>query len=75
MTTTRSPCTVTTVRLRRVLGLTSIAYFVVVLDSLVVVTALPRMPQDLPPDLAALLPPNLRERTVLTPTQPAQEDR
>jgi EmrB/QacA subfamily drug resistance transporter len=37
-----------------VLGLTSIAYFMVVLDSLVVVTALPRMQQDLHADLAAL---------------------
>jgi uncharacterized protein YndB with AHSA1/START domain len=45
MTNTRSPCTVTTVRPRWVLGLTSIACFMVALDSLVVVTALPPMPQ------------------------------
>jgi EmrB/QacA subfamily drug resistance transporter len=37
-----------------VLGLTSVAYFMVVLDSLVVVTALPRMQRDLHADLAAL---------------------
>jgi len=54
MTITRSPSTVTGVRPRWVLGLTSIAYFVVVLDSLVVVTALPRMQQDLHAGLAAL---------------------
>jgi EmrB/QacA subfamily drug resistance transporter len=52
MTNTRSPSTAT--RLRWVLGLTSTAYFMVVLDSLVVVTALPRMRQDLHADLAAL---------------------
>jgi EmrB/QacA subfamily drug resistance transporter len=39
---------------RWVLALTSIAYFMVVLDSLVVVTALPRMREDLNADLAAL---------------------
>ena len=54
MTNTRSPSTVTGVRPRWVLGLTSVAYFMVVLDSLVVVTALPRMQQDLHADLAAL---------------------
>lgn len=54
MTNTRSPSTVTAVRPRWVLGLTSIAYFMVVLDSLVVVTALPRMQQDLHAGLAAL---------------------
>ena len=54
MTITRSPSTVTGVRPRWVLGLTSIAYFMVVLDSLVVVTALPRMQQDLHADLADL---------------------
>ena len=54
MTNTRSPSTVTGVRPRWVLGLTSIAYFMVVLDSLVVVTALPRMQQDLHADLADL---------------------
>jgi EmrB/QacA subfamily drug resistance transporter len=36
-----------TSRLRWVLALTSLAYFIVVLDSLVVVTALPRIQQDL----------------------------
>jgi MFS family permease len=51
---TRAPSTVTAVRPRWVLGLTSIAYFMVVLDSLVVVTALPRMQQDLRTGLAAL---------------------
>ncbi len=54
MTNTRSPSTVTAVRPRWVLGLTSIAYFMVVLDSLVVVTALPRMQQDLHAGVAAL---------------------
>ncbi|MGE5292788.1 MAG: MFS transporter [Micromonosporaceae bacterium] len=54
MTNTRSPSTVTAVRPRSVLGLTSIAYFMVVLDSLVVVTALPRMQQDLHAGVAAL---------------------
>jgi EmrB/QacA subfamily drug resistance transporter len=54
MTDTRSPSTVTAVRPQWVLGLTSIAYFMVVLDSLVVVTALPRMQQDLHADLASL---------------------
>jgi EmrB/QacA subfamily drug resistance transporter len=43
-----------TIRPRWVLGLTSIAYFMVVLDSLVVVTALARMQRDLHTDLAAL---------------------
>jgi EmrB/QacA subfamily drug resistance transporter len=54
MTNTRSPSTATEVRPRWVLGLTSIAYFMVVLDALVVVTALPRMQQDLHTDLTAL---------------------
>ena len=62
MTTTRSPSSAAGVRpnLRSrfeshwVLGLTSIAYFMVVLDALVVVTALPRMQQDLHASLAAL---------------------
>jgi EmrB/QacA subfamily drug resistance transporter len=54
MTNTRSPSIVTAVRPRWVLGLTSVAYFMVVLDSLVVVTALPRMQQDLHAGLAAL---------------------
>src|SRR5690349_21328175 len=43
-----------TTRPRWVLGLTALAYFMVVLDSLVVVTALPRMQQDLHADVAAL---------------------
>jgi hypothetical protein len=42
----------TNTRPRWVLGLTSTAYFMVVLDSLVVVTALPRMQQELHADLA-----------------------
>ena len=54
MTNTRSPSTVTAIRPRWVLGLTSTAYFMVVLDSLVVVTALPRMQQDLHAGLTAL---------------------
>ncbi len=54
MTNTRSPSTVTAVRPRWALALTSIAYFMVVLDSLVVVTALPRMQQDLHTGFAAL---------------------
>jgi len=54
MTNTRPPSAVTAVRPRLVLGLTSIAYFMVVLDSLVVVAALPRMQQDLHADLTAL---------------------
>ena len=54
MTNTRSPSRLTGFRPRWVLGLTSVAYFMVVLDSLVVVTALPRMQQDLHADLAAL---------------------
>jgi MFS family permease len=37
-----------------VLGLTSTAYFMVVLDALVVMTALPRMQHDLHADLASL---------------------
>jgi EmrB/QacA subfamily drug resistance transporter len=41
-------------RLGWVLGLTSIAYFMVVLDSLVVITALPKMQHDLHADLASL---------------------
>jgi EmrB/QacA subfamily drug resistance transporter len=44
----------TMTRPRWVLGLTSVAYFMVVLDSLVVVTALPRMQQELHADLATL---------------------
>src|SRR6266853_6061947 len=41
-------------RLGWTLGLTSAAYFMVVLDSLVVITALPRMQHDLHADLASL---------------------
>jgi EmrB/QacA subfamily drug resistance transporter len=44
----------TTTHLRWVLGLTSTAYFMVVLDSLVVITALPQMQRDLHADLASL---------------------
>jgi EmrB/QacA subfamily drug resistance transporter len=40
--------------LRWVLGLTSTAYFMVVLDALVVITALPQMQRDLHADLASL---------------------
>jgi EmrB/QacA subfamily drug resistance transporter len=54
MTNTRYPSPVTGVRPRWVLGLTSLAYFMVVLDALVVVTALPRMQQDLRASLVAL---------------------
>jgi EmrB/QacA subfamily drug resistance transporter len=43
-----------TIRLRWVLALTSTAYFMVVLDSLVVITALPRMQRDLHAGLASL---------------------
>src|ERR1700761_2602681 len=41
-------------RLGWVLGLTSTAYFMVVLDSVVVITALPRMQRDLHASLASL---------------------
>jgi EmrB/QacA subfamily drug resistance transporter len=41
-------------RLRWVLGLTSTAYFMVVLDALVVITALPQMQRDLHAGLASL---------------------
>jgi len=54
MTNTRRPPTATAPRLGRVLGLTSTAYFMVVLDSSVVLTALPRMQHDLHADLASL---------------------
>jgi EmrB/QacA subfamily drug resistance transporter len=54
MTNPRTPSRAGTIRPHWVLGLTSTAYFMVVLDSLVVVTALPRMRQDLHADLAAL---------------------
>ena len=52
MTNVRTPSTTT--RLRWVLGLTSAAYFMVVLDSLVVITALPQMQRDLHASLASL---------------------
>jgi len=52
MTSLRTPST--TPRLSWVLGLTSTAYFMVVLDSLVVITALPRMQSDLHADVASL---------------------
>ncbi|MDT4946632.1 MAG: hypothetical protein QOH14_3365 [Pseudonocardiales bacterium] len=54
MTNTRSPSAPTNTQLRWVLGLTSTAYFMVVLDALVVITALPRMQRDLHADLASL---------------------
>ena len=56
MTNPRSPssATPTATQLRWVLGLTSTAYFMVVLDALVVVTALPRMQRDLHADVASL---------------------
>ena len=44
----------TTTRLRWVLGLTSTAYFMVALDALVVITALPRMQRDLHVGLSSL---------------------
>jgi EmrB/QacA subfamily drug resistance transporter len=44
----------TTTRLRWVLALTSSAYFMVVLDSLVVITALPQMQRELHADLSSL---------------------
>ena len=44
----------TTTRLRWVLGLTSTAYFMVVLDALVVITALPQMQRDLHAGLVSL---------------------
>jgi EmrB/QacA subfamily drug resistance transporter len=46
--------TAASTRLRWVLGLTSTAYFMVVLDALVVITALPQMQRDLHADLASL---------------------
>jgi EmrB/QacA subfamily drug resistance transporter len=54
MTNTRSPSTATATRLRWVLGLTSTAYFMVVLDAGVVITALPRMQRDLHAGVASL---------------------
>ena len=54
MTNTRSASTATATQLRWVLGLTSTAYFMVVLDALVVTTALPRMQRDLHANLTSL---------------------
>jgi EmrB/QacA subfamily drug resistance transporter len=54
MTNSRSPSTATTTHLRWVLALTSTAYFMVVLDALVVITALPRMQRDLHASVASL---------------------
>jgi EmrB/QacA subfamily drug resistance transporter len=54
MTNTRSPSARTATQLRWVLGLTSTAYFMVVLDALVVITALPRMQHDLHANVASL---------------------
>ena len=54
MTNTRSASTANATQLRWVLGLTSTAYFMVVLDALVVTTALPRMQRDLHANLASL---------------------
>jgi EmrB/QacA subfamily drug resistance transporter len=54
MTNTRSASTVSPTQLRWVLGLTSTASFMVVLDALVVTTALPRMQRDLHANLASL---------------------
>lgn len=54
MTNTRPASTASNTQLRWVLGLTSTAYFMVVLDALVVVTALPRMQRDLHADLTSL---------------------
>ena len=54
MTNTHSPSNAAVKQLRWVLGLTSTAYFMVVLDALVVTTALPRMQRDLHANLASL---------------------
>ena len=54
MTSTRSPSTVTATWLRWVLALTSTAYFMVILDTGALFTALPRMQRDLHADLASL---------------------
>jgi len=54
MTNTQPPSTAAARQLRWVLGLTSAAYFMVVLDALVVTTALPRMQRDLHANLASL---------------------
>jgi EmrB/QacA subfamily drug resistance transporter len=54
MTITPRPSAATASRLSWVLGLTSAAYFMVVLHSVVVITALPRMQRDLHAGLASL---------------------
>ena len=54
MTNNRRPPAATAPRLGWVLGLTSTAYFMVVLDSSVVLTALPRMQHNLHADVASL---------------------
>jgi MFS family permease len=54
MTSTRSPSSVSTTQLRWVLALTSTAYFMVILDTGALFTALPRMQRDLHADLASL---------------------
>src|SRR5260370_8568360 len=54
MTSTRSPSTVTATQLRWVLALTSTAYFMVILDTGALFTALPRMQRDLHAHLASL---------------------
>ncbi len=54
MTSTRSPSTTTAAQLRWVLALTSTAYFMVILDTGALFTALPSMQRDLHADLASL---------------------
>ena len=54
MTSTRSPSTVTAPQLSWVLALTSTAYFMVILDTGALFTALPSMQRDLHSDLASL---------------------
>ena len=54
MTNIPRSSTATAPRLSWVLGLTSTAYFMVVLDSVVVITALPRMQRDLHAGLGSL---------------------
>jgi EmrB/QacA subfamily drug resistance transporter len=54
MTSTRSPSAITAPQLRWVLALTSAAYFMVILDTGALFTALPRMQRDLHADLASL---------------------
>jgi MFS family permease len=54
MTSTRSPSIAPATQLRWVLALTSTAYFMVILDTGALFTALPRMQRDLHADLASL---------------------